>query len=99
MDQQFMESGHSKMQCPELLDDEISGRLLQDGTGTPCLPPYQQKRSPLVYVATTSLDEEPAAPKRRRVSVGMVTEDVERRVMERLARGSIYWDRLFGDLG
>ena len=39
---------------------------------------------------TTSLDEEPAAPKRRRVAnVGLMTKDVEQRLMDRLARGSM----------
>ena len=55
MDKQFMESGHSKMQRPELPDYEISVWRAAPGWNWNSLPPYQQKRSPLLYVATTGL--------------------------------------------
>ena len=71
--------------------------LPQDGLGRATLPTAARKRSSLIFLPATSMDneEQQDVGKRRRISAGMVTEDVERRVFQRLARGSIgsfVWD-------
>ena len=71
--------------------------LPQDGLGRATLPTAARKRSSLIFLPATSMDneEQQDVTKKRRVSAGMVTEDVERRVSQRLARGSIgsfVWD-------
>ena len=71
--------------------------LPQDGLGRETLPTTMRKRSSLIFLPATSMDDEEQQDvgKRRRISAGMVTEDVERRVSERLARGSVgsfVWD-------
>ena len=65
--------------------------LPQDGLGRATLPTAPRKRSSLIFLPVTSMDneEQQDVGKRRRISAGMVTEDVERRVSQRLARGSI----------
>ena len=71
--------------------------LPQDGLGRGVLPTALRKRSSLIFLPATSMDneEQQDVGKRRRISAGMVTEDVERRISERLARGSVgsfVWD-------
>ena len=71
--------------------------LPQDGLGRGVLPTARRKRSSLIFLPATSMDneEQQDVGKRRRISAGMVTEDVECRVSERLARGSVgsfVWD-------
>ena len=72
--------------------------LPQDGLGRETLPTALRKRSSLIFLPATSMmdnEEQQDVGKRRRFSAGMVTEDVERRVSERLARrsvGSFVWD-------
>ena len=62
----------------------------QDNCGRAvCLPP-QKARSALVYLASTDLDsvEEGAPAKRRRISsVGVITDEVQKRLLERLSKG------------
>ena len=71
--------------------------LPQDGLGRGVLPTALRKRSSLIFLPAASMDneEQQDVGKRRRISAGMVTEDVERRISERLARGSVgsfVWD-------
>ena len=65
--------------------------LPQNGLGRGVLRTAVRKRSSLIFLPATSMDneEQQDVGKRRRISAGMVTEDVERRVSERLARGSV----------
>ena len=59
--------------------------LPQDNLGRETLP------TSLIFLPATSMEDEEQQDvgKRRRISAGMVTEDVARRVSERLARGSV----------
>ena len=71
--------------------------LPHDGLGRETLPTAMRKRSSLIFLPATSMDDEEQQDvgKRRRISAGMVTEDVERRVSERLAGGFVgllVWD-------
>ena len=62
----------------------------QDNCGRAVCLPSQKARSALVYLASTDLDsvEEGAPAKRRRISsVGVITDEVQKRLLERLSKG------------
>ena len=62
----------------------------QDNCGRAVCLPSQRARSALVYLASTDLDsvEEGAPAKRRRISsVGVITDEVQKRLLERLSKG------------
>ena len=62
----------------------------QDNCGRAVRLPSQKARSALVYLTSTDLDsvEEGAPAKRRRISsVGVITDEVQKRLLERLSKG------------
>ena len=62
----------------------------QDNCGRAVCLPSQKARSALVYLTSTDLDsvEEGAPAKRRRISsVGVITDEVQKRLLERLSKG------------
>ena len=62
----------------------------QDNCGRAVCLPSQKARSALVYLTSTNLDsvEEGAPAKRRRISsVGVITDEVQKRLLERLSKG------------
>ena len=62
----------------------------QDNCGRAVCMPLQKDRSALVYLASTDLDsvEEGAPAKRRRISsVGVITDEVLKKLLERLSKG------------
>ena len=62
----------------------------QDNCGRAVCLPSQKARSALVYLTSTDLDsvEEGAPAKRRRISsVGVITDEVQQRLLERLSKG------------
>ena len=62
----------------------------QDNCGRAVCLPSQKARSALVYLSSTDLDsvEEGAPAKRRRISsVGVITDEIQKRLLERLSKG------------
>ena len=62
----------------------------QDNCGRAVCLPSQKARSALVYLTSTNMDsvEEGAPAKRRRISsVGVITDEVQKRLLERLSQG------------
>ena len=62
----------------------------QDNCGRAVCLPSQKARSALVYLTSTDLGsvEEGAPAKRRRISsVGMITDEVQKRLLERISKG------------
>ena len=62
----------------------------QDNCGRAVCLPSQKARSALVYLTSTNMDsvEEGALAKRRRISsVGVITDEVQKRLLERLSKG------------